>query len=268
MKLKDFGLNTYEARLWVALLSRGVSTAGELSDIANVPRSRSYDVLESLEKKGFIIMKLGKPIKYLAVTPEEVIERVKKGITEDMEEKTGLIEEFSKSEVLTELNSLYKGGIEMVDATEKCGTIRGRGHIDNQVEALIKGAEKRVIMQTTASSLERDAQKLLETFRKIKARGVKITVAAPFTKENAEIMSALSQVAELKNTSDKARFVVVDGRQLMFMMMDDTEVHPSYDAGIWVDTGFFASEIEKMFDSRNKEFSASEILVKNEKKKN
>jgi len=43
MKLKDFGLNSYEAKLWVALLSRGVSTAGELSDIANVPRSRTYD---------------------------------------------------------------------------------------------------------------------------------------------------------------------------------------------------------------------------------
>ena len=35
-KLKDFGLNTYESKLWTALLSRGVSTAGELSDIANV----------------------------------------------------------------------------------------------------------------------------------------------------------------------------------------------------------------------------------------
>ncbi|MBT3451388.1 hypothetical protein HN448_05455, partial [archaeon] len=36
-KLKDFGLNSYESKLWVALLSRGVSTAGELSDISNVP---------------------------------------------------------------------------------------------------------------------------------------------------------------------------------------------------------------------------------------
>ena len=53
-KLKDFGLNSYESKLWIALLSRGVSTAGELSDIANVPRSRSYDVLESLEKKGYV----------------------------------------------------------------------------------------------------------------------------------------------------------------------------------------------------------------------
>ena len=81
-RLKDFGLNSYESKLWIALLSRGVSTAGELSDISNVPRSRAYDVLESLEKKGFIIVKVGKPIKYLAVPPAEVIERVKKRVVE------------------------------------------------------------------------------------------------------------------------------------------------------------------------------------------
>ena len=44
-KLKHFNLNSYQAKLWTALLSRGVATAGELSDISNVPRSRAYDVL-------------------------------------------------------------------------------------------------------------------------------------------------------------------------------------------------------------------------------
>ena len=53
-QLRNLGLNSYEVKIWTALLSRGVSTAGELSGIANVPRSRSYDVLESLEKKGFV----------------------------------------------------------------------------------------------------------------------------------------------------------------------------------------------------------------------
>ena len=84
-KIKDFGLNSYESKIWTALLSRGVSTAGELSDIANVPRSRSYDVLESLEKKGFVVMKLGKPIKYMAVAPNEVVERVKKLIQQEIQ---------------------------------------------------------------------------------------------------------------------------------------------------------------------------------------
>ena len=58
-----FSLNLYEVKIWTALLSRGVSTAGELSDMANVPRSRSYASLESLEKNGFVVMKFGKPIK-------------------------------------------------------------------------------------------------------------------------------------------------------------------------------------------------------------
>ena len=90
-RLKDFGLNSYESKLWIALLSRGVSTAGELSDISNVPRSRAYDVLESLEKKGFIVMKVGKPIKYLAVPPAEVVERVKKKVLVDAEDQNKIL---------------------------------------------------------------------------------------------------------------------------------------------------------------------------------
>src|SRR3990167_3092380 len=81
-----FGLNLYEVRIWTALLSRGVSTAGELSDIGHVPRSRAYDILESLEKKGFVIMKLGKPIRYIAVEPLEVVERVKKNIQREADD--------------------------------------------------------------------------------------------------------------------------------------------------------------------------------------
>jgi len=268
MKLKDFGLNSYEAKLWVALLSRGVSTAGELSDIANVPRSRTYDVLESLEKKGFIIVKIGKPIKYLAVPPEEVIDRVKKKVAEDMEEKTNMLNEVKSSNVLSELNALYNGGAEFVDATDKCGAIKGRTSIDNQIETLIKNAEKRVIMHTTATALPRDASKFTGIFKKLSGRGVKISVATPFTKDNAEILKELSAVAEIKNTNDKARFVIVDGKNLMFMMLDDNEVNPSYDAGIWVDTGFFAGAIEKMFDSRAREFQQGIIKPQQLKNKN
>src|SRR5210317_2183065 len=94
-KIKDFGLNSYEAKIWVALLSRGVSTAGELSDVAGVPRSRSYDVLESLEKKGFIIQKLGKPIKYVALPPEEVMVRVKKKVEAEKEEQMKMLDELN-----------------------------------------------------------------------------------------------------------------------------------------------------------------------------
>ena len=95
---KIFDLNLYEVKVWAALLSRGVSTAGELSNISDVPRSRTYDILESLEKKGFIIMKLGKPIKFVALKPEEVIERVKRNLVRDAQEKSKRLEFKNKIE--------------------------------------------------------------------------------------------------------------------------------------------------------------------------
>src|SRR3989339_589647 len=66
-----FSLNLYEVKIWAALLSRGVSTAGELSDIAIVPRSRSYDILESLEKKGFAISD-GKEVIFMVLDDKDV----------------------------------------------------------------------------------------------------------------------------------------------------------------------------------------------------
>src|SRR3989344_2027419 len=111
-----FNLNLYEVRIWTALLSRGVSTAGELSDIGHVPRSRAYDVLESLEKKGFVVMKLGKPIRYIAVEPTEVVERVKKNIQKEADTNILKLREMSNTDVLSEIETLHKQGIEFVDS--------------------------------------------------------------------------------------------------------------------------------------------------------
>src|SRR6056297_760870 len=119
-----FALNLYEVKIWTALLSRGVSTAGELSDIANVPRSRSYDVLESLEKKGFIIMKLGKPIKYIAVSPSDVVDRVKKKIDQDTQVQMGMLEELEESKVFDELKLLHSQGVEAIDPGEMTGSFK------------------------------------------------------------------------------------------------------------------------------------------------
>ena len=59
---EHFNLNVYEAKVWLALLSKGVVSAGESAELSGVPRSRTYDVLESLAKRGFAIVKVGKII--------------------------------------------------------------------------------------------------------------------------------------------------------------------------------------------------------------
>ena len=244
-----FSLNLYEARIWTALLSRGVSTAGELSDIGHVPRSRAYDVLESLEKKGYVVMKLGKPIKYIAVDPKEVVERVKKSIQVEANQNIDKLKELNNNEVITELDQLHKNGIEFIDASDLSGAIKGKHNLYAHLETLIKNAEKSVTLVTTEKGLIRKVEALKPVLQKLNKKGVTIRVAAPLSKESLNAVKELKSVAEVKDSGDlNARFCVVDGKDLMFMLMHDEEVHPTYDVGVWVNAPFFASALENMFN--------------------
>jgi sugar-specific transcriptional regulator TrmB len=246
---KIFDLNLYEVKVWAALLSRGTSTAGELSSISDVPRSRTYDILESLEKKGFILMKLGKPIKFVALKPEEVVERVKKNLVKYAKERTERLENLKNDEVLEELNSLFTKGIKFVEPSDLSGSLRGRQNLYNHMDMMLRGAEKTITIVTTREGLNRKLEAIMPTLDKCKKRGVRIRVAAPVDASNIKIAREFKKVGEIKDLDKmKARFVVIDSNQLMFMLLDDEKFHPNYDVGIWVNTEFFAQALEQIFD--------------------
>lgn len=70
LKLKSFGLTEYEAKVYLALLDRAELTAEEISSLSEVPLPRVYDVLESLEEKGFVKIISGRPRRFEAVEPK------------------------------------------------------------------------------------------------------------------------------------------------------------------------------------------------------
>ena len=246
---KIFDLNLYEVKVWTALLSRGTSTAGELSNISDVPRSRTYDILESLEKKGFIVMKLGKPIKFVALKPEEVVERVKKNLARTAQEKTKRLEKLKGEEILDELNTLFTQGVKFVEPSDLSGSLKGRQNLYNHLDMMIREAEKTITIVTTAEGLNRKLEALLPSLEKCKKRGVKIKIAAPIDKNNIKVAKDFKAVAEVRNLDKmKARFVVIDSNQLMFMLLDDEKFHPNYDIGVWINTEFFAQALEQLFE--------------------
>ena len=249
---KIFDLNLYEVRVWTALLSRGVSTAGELSNISDVPRSRTYDILESLEKKGFIVMKIGKPIKFVALKPEEVVERVKKNLVMNANEKAKRLEELKGDDVLDELTGLFENGIKFVEPSDLSGSLRGRQNMNNHLDMMIRNAEKSVTILTTEEGLNRKFESLMPSLEKAKKRGIELRVAAPITQNNIKVARNLSKVADVRDTSAKSmkgRFTIVDSKQLMLMLTDDATVHPNYDVGVWISTDYFAKVMSEIFDS-------------------
>ncbi len=246
---RHFNLNLYEVRLWTALLSRGSSTAGELSEIGDVPRSRAYDILESLEKKGFILMKLGKPIEYVAVDPKEVVERAKKNVKTSAAETIGVLENLHGTELMNELDLLHKQGIEFVEPADLSGALRGRNNIYTHMEMMLKHAKKSVVIMTGAKGLGRKLDVIKETLQEAAKKGVKVRVAVPATKESSQAIKDLEKVADVKHLSKLAgRFCIVDEKEILFMLLEDNDVHSSYDVGIWVSTPYFANAMTSMFN--------------------
>ena len=246
---KIFDLNLYEVKVWTALLSRGTSTAGELSNISDVPRSRTYDILESLEKKGFIIMKLGKPIKFVALKPEEVIERVKKYMMKSAQDKSKRLEQLKGDEVLKELNTLFTDGVKFVEPSDLSGSLRGRQNIYNHMDMLIREAEKTITIVTTADGLNRKLEALMPSLEKAKKRKVLIRIAAPINANNLKIAKELAGIAEVRELDGmRARFMLIDSEEVMFMLLDDDKIHKDYDIGVWMNTAFFAKTLEQLFE--------------------
>jgi sugar-specific transcriptional regulator TrmB len=71
--LKEFGLNSYEARCYLALLRLGKAPASEVSKVSSVPPQRVYDSLSSLEDKGFVQVVNSRPKLYVPFPVREAL---------------------------------------------------------------------------------------------------------------------------------------------------------------------------------------------------
>lgn len=235
--LKGVGLNLYERKLWVALLAKGVGTAGELSTIANVPRSRTYDVLQTLSEKGYVIVQSSKPLKYVAVPPDEALDRAKSKLKQDLELKLERIERMKDSPLLSELENIHKQGLDLVSPEDITGALKGRYSVIQQMDSMFKNASESVNIVTTQTGLNELFENHFSMLKGLKQKGVKVRIAAKIDESNADAMNALSSVAEIRKiVNDKVpitgKFYVVDNQQTM-MSLSNPETSDAQHMMFW-----------------------------------
>jgi sugar-specific transcriptional regulator TrmB len=252
--LKGIGLNLYERKLWVALLAKGTATAGELSGIANVPRSRTYDVLQSLADKGFVIIQTAKPLRYVVIPPAEALEKAKQRLEEEYRELKDKIEHLKSSNLINELNNLHEQGLKLVLPEEMTGALKGKYSVLQQMDSMFRNASSSIDIVTTPAGLNDLFENHLSLLKKLNEKGVKIKIATRADKSASDAINALSGIAEIRNISNEevplsGRFYVVDGQQLMLGLSDPELVHSSQDMMFWTKSEHAARNmIEPLFD--------------------
>jgi sugar-specific transcriptional regulator TrmB len=241
-----FNLNLYEVKLWTALLAKGTASAGELSESSNVPRSRAYDVLESLEKRGFITVKLGKPINYVAVDPEEVLERVKKEIESKRDARIRATDTIKKSSVFSNIKKTYETrGTPSVKSTAPTA-IRGRNNIYSKLSGLISKANSNVIVVSDENGILRKSYELGEALKQAKQNGASVKLISKFSRGDDRIKK-LKSLFDLKDSKTvNMRFVVVDNHLALFTSHSE-EMHPSNETCVLINSSFVSNTFKNIF---------------------
>lgn len=251
--LKGIGLNLYERRLWVALLARGTSTAGELSGLANVPRSRTYDILQSLAEKGFVVVQTGKPIKYVAISPSEAIDRAKKKMEEDLQRALEKMDGLKQSAMMKELNELYQKGMEVISPEDLTGALKGQYFVSQQINTMFKDANKKINIMTTKEGLNDLMKSHFDVLKKANERGVDIRVAAALDR-GLDVPKELSGIAQIRSVNKKelplsGKFFITDGKEMLLSLTDSKSVHSSQSMAMWSKSEHAAGKVlEPLFN--------------------
>lgn len=153
-KLKDFGLNTYEAKVYLALLKHHPATGYEISKESGVPQARAYDTLKALESRGVVIPNSGKPVTYNPVNPEQLLRGWERSYTSALS--------FLRETLPTLSNDEYEPVI----------NIRGDDPIYKYAQEIIQHADENLFLELWRS----DADKLRDDLQIAKDRGVNINI--------------------------------------------------------------------------------------------
>jgi HTH-type transcriptional regulator, sugar sensing transcriptional regulator len=245
-KIKDhFNLNIYETRVWLALLAKGVASAGEIAELSEVPRSRTYDVLESLEKSGFAISKLGKPAKYIAVKPTVILEKMKNQTLKKAQVKVATLEKLKETAEYNELKSLYENGISPVKHKDLSGSIKGKSTIYNHIKEILESAKSEAIICTTAKEVlekQRFFSSMIDTLNK---RKINIKIALSGTDQDIKKINSKLKI-KVKKVNLSAKFFLIDKEQVLFILSETGMAEEQ--VAIWLNSEFFTNALAYLFD--------------------
>ena len=240
--LQEFGLTDYEIRSYTSLLEIGPATASELSESSSVPYSKIYEVLGSLEKKGWIESEHGRPSRYYPKPPSVAMEITRSHLENSLRTNGALI--------LGELQPLYekKGVRERPDIW----IVRGNFNVLAKIRETVEHVQKEILASVPLLP-DSVADMLVPLVRNVAERGVKIRIMT-MQGRTSETIGKLSTYCEIRSREQMfGGGIIADGKEVMLLLGQEEE---AVSLAIWSDhlglAGFAKNYFEFLWEDSAK----------------
>ncbi len=94
--LESFGLTKYETEAYLALLSRGIAEAKDLSRASGVPTSKIYETMTRLESLGLVEIQATRPRKFMARDVSHALAALKENKKREFEDLVRVLPELER----------------------------------------------------------------------------------------------------------------------------------------------------------------------------
>jgi sugar-specific transcriptional regulator TrmB len=207
--LRELGLTAYESAVYLSLVESGVMTASKVSERADVPFSKVYEVLNRLDRKGWIEVERGRPSRYFAKAPTEAFDAARR----KLQEQTRRWERV----VLKELQPLY----EKREFREKpdIWILRGEASVLAKLQDMLTNA-RREVMIAIPLFVKDLAEKALPLMASLRLSHVKAFVMV--ARAEAGGFEDGIQGAEVRSRDNLfGGGVIVDGEEALLFLGED-----------------------------------------------
>lgn len=146
--LKEIGFNTYEAKVYLALLKKHPATGYEISKLSEVPQARTYDTLNVLAQKGIVTATPEKPVRYIPINPKDLTKNYKKRITQNVD--------YLEKHLPEVKNQNFKPILPITDEND----------IKSKIINMINSAEKEIYLEIWAKDFKYFEKELLDAYNR------------------------------------------------------------------------------------------------------
>jgi sugar-specific transcriptional regulator TrmB len=151
--MRGLGFSIYEAKVYLEMIKQAEPlTAYEIARIADVPRSKVYEVVEKLFFKQLLVLTSSNPKKYLAVDPDEILRTIQAEFNSTLEnvrkEFTNLNSGETADYILNLIGkeSIIKKSKEMISGSESSVLIAVGPNMLRELEENLKETEERGVL--------------------------------------------------------------------------------------------------------------------------
>ncbi len=235
--LSRLGMTSLEMQVYVALLELE-ATAKDLSSRVGISYSKIYDILGSLERKGWVSSDSARPAMYFPKAPETGLDAIKQQMDVEFVQ--------DKRTILSDLGPLYEksGASEKPDAL----VLSGAATIMKKIWSMAESCKRQVMISIpdAGHDLVRGA---LPRLRALHDRGISITVLTS-DRLDPELVKSLSRVSTVRIKQNLfGGGIIVDERYVLMLLAPEVVgVEASGLMAIWADHAKLAGFASEYFE--------------------